>query len=460
MKTMILKNSAVFLAAATIISSCAALGHYKHVETVPEDLYGDAVLTDASTSLGDTQWQVLFSDPLLRNLIDSALVNNFDLKIAQERIEQAEAELMASRLAYIPTLAVNPTISASFPEGGGKLYSYNLAATSTWQMSFARLGNNVRLAAAGKEAAKDYSDAVRSRLIASVANMYYTLLMLDAEIATTTDMERSWAASVETAKALKEAGMADQVAVLQYEATLSKTSATLIELKDQLHKAENSMCLLLGSHSGTVIPRNNLASQETPEEIEPGIPVQMLVKRPDVRSAEHELEAAFYATRGAILNFFPTLSINGTIGLINPANGQMSPMSLLGNVGAGLVAPILNAGTNKAALRYAQSRQRETRLNFDKVLISAGNEVNDALTEYHNCARMENYYLASARDLDKAREDTEYLMKNSLDKSYLDVLFANNSFFEAELAAIANRTKKLQALVTLYSALGGGCTNQ
>lgn len=460
MKTMILKNSAILLASAAIISSCAALGHYKHVETVPEDLFGDAALSDASLCFGDTQWQDLFSDPLLKELIDTALVNNFDFRIAQERIEQAETELMASKLAYIPTLALNPTISASFPEGGGTLYSYNLAATSTWQMTFARLGNNVRLATAGKEAATAYCDAVRSRLIASVANMYFTLLMLDAEISTTADMVKSWTASVETAKALKEAGMADQVAVLQYQATLSKTSATLIDLKNQLHQAENAMCLLLGYRSGNKIPRSSLEAQKVPDEISLGIPVRMLARRPDVRAAEYELEAAFYATRGAILNFFPALSINGTIGLINPANGQMSPMSLLGNVGAGLVAPILNAGTNKAALRYAQSRQRETRLNFDKVLLSAGNEVNDALTEYYDCAKMEEYYIASAKDLVKARDDTEYLMKNSLDKSYLDVLFANNSFFEAKLTAIANNTKKLQALVTLYSALGGGCSNQ
>jgi len=233
---------------------------------------------------------------------------------------------------------------------------------------------------------------------------------------------------------------------------MPKSTALVIEIT----QSENAMALILCSTPNSEILRGKLNDQKMPENLTIGIPVQMLTLRPDVRAAQRNLEIAHYTTRGAWLNFFPTLSIVGSVSLVNPVTGEWSPMSALANLGAGLVAPILNAGKNRATLKAAQSQQREAMLNFNQIILQSGNEVNNALSDYHSCDQKAVFYTAQVRHLDKAREDTEYLMKNSLDKTYLDVLIAYTSFFDAKLNLIANQAKRMQAVVSLYSALGGG----
>lgn len=457
---MMMKNSLYILCAAAVLSSCAALGKYKPVEQVPDALYGEAVLSDTSANLACLDWKEVFTDPCLQTLIDTALTRNTDLLVAHEHIQQAEAMVMGAKLAYIPSLGIgtvtNPTsIGASFSEGNTS-YSYNLNVTASWQLSFFRLTNTLKSAKATKEQADDYYAAVRSSLIAGVANLYYTLLMLDSELSTALEMEQTWKESVITVTAMKEAGMTDQVAVSQYQANYNSVMAQIAEIRNQITQTENALALVICTTPNPQIPRGQLTEQKMPEKLAVGIPVQMLTLRPDVRAAERNLEIAHYSTRGALLNFFPTLSITGAFSLVNPATGEFSPMSALTSIGAGLVAPILNGGQNRANLKAAQSRQREARLNFDQIILNAGNEVNNALADHDASERKAVFYAAQVLHLDKARIDTEYLMKNSLDKTYLDVLIAYNSFFDAKLNLIANQAKKMQAVVSLYSALGGG----
>jgi len=455
-----MKNSLYILCVAAVLTSCAALGKYKPVGQVPDALYGDAVLSDTSANLANLDWKEIFTDPYLQNLIDTALSRNTDLLVAYEHIQQAEAMVMGAKLAYVPNLGIgtysNPTsIGAVFSEGNTS-YNYNLNVTASWQLSFFRLTNNLKSAKATKEQTNDYYKAVRSSLIAGVANTYFTLLMLDSELNTALEMEQTWMESVNTVTAMKEAGMTDQVAVSQYQANYNSVKAQIAELRNQITQTENALALMLCTTPNPRIPRGKLIDQQIPEKLAVGIPVQMLTLRPDVMAAERNLELAHYATRGALLNFFPTLSITGAFSLVNPVTGEFSPMSALTSIGAGLVAPILNGGQNRASLKVAESRQREARLNFDQIILTAGNEVNNALSEYTASERKAVFYTAQVLHLNKAREDTEYLMKNSLDKTYLDVLIAYNSFFDAKLNLIANQAMKMQAVVSLYSALGGG----
>jgi len=457
-----MKNSALIisLCAAAVLSSCAALGKYKPVEQVPDALYGEAALSDTSANMAKLDWKEVFTDPCLKNLIDTALARNTDLLVAHEHIRQAEAMVLGAKLSYVPTLGIgsysSPAgISAGFSEGNTS-YSYNLNVTASWQLSFFRLTNNLKSAKATMEQTKDYYKAVRSSLIAGVANLYYTLLMLDSELNTAMEMEQTWKESVITVTAMKAAGMTDQVAVSQYEANYNSVKAQIVEIRNQITKTENALALVICTTPNPIVPRGRLAEQNMPDNIAVGIPVQMLTLRPDVMAAQRNLELAHYAARGALLNFFPTLSITGAFSLVNPATGEFSPMSALTGIGAGLVAPILNGGQNRADLQIARSRQREARLDFDQIILTAGNEVNNALSEYNSCNGKAVFYTAQVQHLDKARVDTEYLMKNSMDKTYLDVLIAYNSFFDAKLNLIANQAKKMQAAVSLYSALGGG----
>lgn len=453
-----MKNSIFFITLALVAASCASLGKYKDTTEVSDSLYGNVGTSDVEVSLGELQWQDVFTDPCLKNLIDTALVRNISLKVAGEHICQAEAQLTAAKLAYIPTLGITPTFtkSVSGDKFGNSAYDYNLNASASWQLDIFRMINNQKSAQVTVEQMEDYRQAVHSQLVAGVANAYFTILMLDSQLETSISIQKTWEQSLEIAKALKEAGLADQVAVSQYEANLENIKITVKNLENQIVLAENAMCTLLSCEPGREIVRGRLADQAIPDKLAPGVPVKMLALRPDVRAAQKEMEIAHYMTRGALLNFFPTLSINGSIGLVNPATGAISPMTQLAAVGAGIVAPILSAGKNKAALAAAQSNQREVKLNFENTLLNAGVEVNDAYNNYYTFDRLVENYNSLVSSLEQACKDTEYLMRNSLDKTYLDVLFAYSNYFEAELGAIANQAQKMQALVSMYTALGGG----
>lgn len=453
-------NNRIFLfGLCALMCSCAALGKYKPETEVSETLYGDAELSDTSLNIANFKWQDVFKDPYLVEYIDTAIVHNLDYQAALEHIQQAQAQLLGAKLAYIPTLGISGSFSPSFygtNNFNNTSYDYSLNAVSEWQLDFVRKTNNLRMSKATVAQAEDYRQAVLSQLIAAVANNYYTLLMLDAQLDATTVMLSNWKESVETIKVLKDCGEADQVAVSQYEANYDDININYLSLVEKIEAAENSMSILLGKEIERGMKRGKLIEQNFDLDINIGIPVQMLTLRPDVRAAQRDMELAFYTTKGALLNFFPTLSLNGSIGMIDPATGALSPITLLANVGAGLVAPILSAGQNRSAYKAAQSRQRESRLMFDKTLLEAGTEVNDALCEYKTCTEKCKSYYTRVKSLERAYEDTEYLMRNSFDKTYLDVLYANTNFFQAKLAAIENQSKRLQAAVNLYSALGGG----
>jgi len=444
MKTKII----TLLLICAAVCSCASLGKYKPVTEVSDTLYGDAfaVCGEDSLSVASTSWETFFSDTLLQNLIRSAIEGNKDLMIASERIEDAKAELVGAKMGFAPTIDINPEYRLS---GGSSQLS--LPAIASWQLGIFRKINNLKAAKTGALLMEDYRQAVLCELVANVANLYYTLLMLDSQIETASAMECNWNQSLEMVRCLKEAGLADQVAVSQYEANYEKFKVAVMELAYQIKVCENSMSILMGKEVGQTIERTSLIDQNVPENLSTGLPVRLLVLRPDVRSAEREIELAYYAKRGALLNFFPTLSITGAIGL-----GGSGDMGLLSEVSAGLLAPVFSAGANRTAYKKAESARLQAKINFDKTLLEAGREVNDAMAEYKTRTEMASNYESLVKSLDQAREDTEYLMKNSLDKTYLDVLYANTTYYEAKLSLIENKARRLQAAVALYSALGGG----
>jgi len=429
-------------------TSCASLGKYQPVEEMSATAYGNVPGADDSEGLANFTWQEMFSDPILQELITTALENNLDLKMAHEHIAQAEARLTAAKLAYTPTLNAAPNVSGIWY--GDRLSAFtkdwDINASSTWQLSIFRMINNQKSAQASVEQMRDWRQATQAQVIAGVANTYYALMMLDSQLATALDMQTAWKESVETVIALKEAGLADQVAVSQYEANLNNINITVTSIKGQIAGTENAMNLLLAREPDTDVARGQLKDQKIPENISSGVPSLMLTLRPDVRAAQRDLELAHYAKRGAILNFFPSLKIDGDAAILTP----------LVNVVASLTVPIVNAGKNAAELKAAESKQRETELAFTKTLLEAGTEVNDAYVKFNDYRTMAADYLARAKSLDQARNDTEYLMRNSLDKTYLDVLYANTNFLDAKLNAIANQALMLQSVVKLYTALGGG----
>lgn len=460
-----MNKKTLLMAIAALTVACAPLGKYKDdtTETVTDDLYGRGVeLTDSSMArLG---WKEIFTEPNLQLLIQAALDSNVDLMIAYEKVQQAEAILLGAKLAYVPQLGITGGggYNGGLIQGNDnnwnstQYWNWNAGLSLSWEIDiFGRIENRKKAASATVAQMEDQRQAVRVSLISAVANNYYALLMLDEELRTSMAMEEVWKESVDAIHALKKEGFADEVAVSQYEATYSSLKATSAELRQQIRITENAMSVLLGKHCFSQ-DRTILWNVSIPKQLEVGVPIELLTYRPDVRAAQRGVEVAFYNTKEAWLNFFPKLTLDGTAVLTNIVNGSVVPLGFLGNIGANLVAPVLSKGQNKAKLREAESRQREARLTFDKTMLVAGQEVNDALASIAGCKEKFVHYSDQTKSLVKAREDTELLMYNSQDKTYLDVLMAHNALIEAEFNGIATYAEGLQAVVQLYAALGGG----
>jgi len=416
--------------------SCGTVKQYQEISTVDDKLFAN--YSEEGKSVAEYSWEEFFTDSKLQDLVRQALENNIDLKTACEHVLQAEASISAAKLSFVPNLSVGAASSIAET-------NFVVTAPFDWQLSIFRKITNLKSSKASYEQMLDYRQAVQSALISNMASLYYNLLMLDAQYAVASELEANWIKSVDVVKALKEAGMADQVAVSQYQATLDNITVTRIGLEESIVIVENAINGVLNNTPGTPVSRSKLIDQTCAENLSLGVPAALLTRRPDVRAAQRDVEMAYYAERNALLNFFPTLSLNGSLGLQG-----------LASLSASIVEPILNSGANKANYKRAQSRQREARLAFDKTILAAGTEICDAVATFKSCSEKENYLNSQVENLDKARQDTDYLMMNSYDKTYLDVLYANNSYFDAIIQYIANKAQKLQTAAKLYSALGGG----
>ena len=451
------KHIIFLLALPLLTSSCGIYNQYKPTEEVAPDLFGENVAVTDTLSQGNVDWREMFTDPILQRHIDSALVRNTDLQTAYLRVQEAEASLMSARLAYIPSFSLSP--QATLGTGGdlqNATMTYSLPLTASWEIDiFGKLTNQKRAAKAAYYQSQEYAQAVRTQIIASVANTYYTLLMLDAQYAITQETEKTWRESVEATRALKEAGYMNEAALAQTEATYYSIYTSMLDLKEQINQAENAMSLLL-FETPQAIERGSLYDQNFTEEFSVGIPLQMLSNRPDVRSAEQALAQAFYMTNAARSAFYPSITLSGSIGWTNSIAGAIvNPMQAIASAVGSITEPLFNRRMNVAQLRIAKAQQEEARLAFQQTLLNAGSEVNDALMQYQTAHQKAEYYVKQIEALSIAAESTRLLMEHG-STNYLEVLTAQQSLLTAQLTQVANRFSEIQSLISLYQALGGG----
>ena len=458
MKQFQKKNILVFALCSLLLiplSNCGIYGKYNPVTDVDSTLYGDLVLADTTHNLANLTWEQLFTDPLLQDLIRQALDSNIDLRVAHEHVNQAEATLRGAQLAYLPAISLAPQAGFS-PQYSIRQGTYDLVASASWEIDiFGRTLNSLRGAKAAKQQALDYEQAARCGLIAGVANAYYTLLMLDAQLQTAEENEQTWAKTINTIRRMKEAGMADEAAVTQMEATYYSIQTMVLDSRQQIRQTENALCLMLAT-TYRPIPRGTLDAQTIPAELEVGVPAQLLYNRPDVRAAQQNMARAFYAANLSRSNCLPSLNLSGTFGWTNHSYGTIiDPMTMISSLAAGLVAPLFNSGRNIAQVKMAKSQQQESILTFTKTVLSAGNEVNDALHTYQTAHAKCELYDKQVEALSRAQRATQLKMQFG-STTYLEVLTAQNSLLTAEFTRISNRMAELQAVVSLYHALGGG----
>ena len=447
-------RKAIIILAAAAMTGCGIYKPYTRPEVMTDGLYGTAETND-STTLGDINWQEMFTDPQLQTLITRALENNTDLQSAGWRVKEAEATLKSARLAYLPSFNFAPQGSLSSFDGATPTKTYTIPVTASWQIDiFNGLTNAKRKAKALYLQSQEYEQAVKTQLIASVANLYYTLLMLDSQYTVTEETAAKWRQSVEMMRAMKDAGLTNEAGVAQYEANTLSIEASLHDLAYQRTQIENSLCSLLGE-APHPIERGLLEAQQMPATLAVGVPLQMLSNRPDIRQAEYSLMQSYYATASARSALYPSITLSGTLGWTNNNGIIVDPGKLIWTAAASLLQPIFNANANRAQVKIAKAQQEESRLAFQQALLNAGAEVNNALVQCQSARAKTDLRIAQIEALERAVEATELLMQHGT-TTYLEVLTAQQSLLSAQLSQISDQFDEIQGIVNLYQALGGG----
>ena len=439
------------------VSSCKVYTKYERPDDLSVSSSYRGVNEESDTlTIASLSWKDMFTDPYLQTLIKIGLEKNTDLRIARLSIEQAEASLKSAKLAYLPSANLSPEGTISSFDGSKPSKTYSLGVSASWEIEvFGKLTNQKREAIAAVESSQAYKQAIETQLIASIANSYYNLLMLDRQLSISLSTLDNWDNSIKTMELLKRAGQSNDVSILQAKANRLSLESSVLQTRRSINEMENSLSVLLGLDPQQ-IERGTLDKQNFPDKFAIGVPLQLLAHRPDVRQAEFDLAQSFYATNIARTAFYPSITLSGSAGWTNSLGGTIvNPGNLLLSAMGSLVQPIFNKGINTANLKIAKAEQEKSKLLFQQSILNAGQEVNDALMQYQTAQNRISIGEQQIVALQEAVDKTELLMKHS-STNYLEVLTAQQSLLQAEQTQVQNYFDKIQGLSNLYHALGGG----
>lgn len=434
-----------------MMSSCSLYKEYERPEiNFVDSLYNRIPTADDYESIASLTWRELFADTLLHNLIELGLENNTDLEIARIKIDQAAGALKSSKLSFFPEVSFSAQVGVN--QNG---MSYSLSPTASWEVDiFGRKHNTKEGAKAALASAEAYQQAVQTQLIATIADAYYTLLMLDEQLDISKRTLNTWEENIRTLSALKRAGKTNEAAVLQAKANKVNVEASILTLEKQIIEQENSLSALLG-----LVPqefeRNELSEQIFPDTLLMGLPLSSLVNRPDVRQAEYKLVEAFYATNVARSYFYPSITLSGSVGWSGSDGVVINPGEWIFNAVGSLLQPIFNQGKIKAKVMISETQRQEALLNFKQTLLDAGTEANNALISWQTARKRLDSDKLQIVYLKGAVMNTQLLMKNG-QADYLEVLTAQKNLLQAELTETNDKYLEIQSVITLYHALGGG----
>lgn len=450
-----MKKLFIFLGAAALLSSCNLYKSYERPEVDTEGLYGDQIeAVIDSTSLGQVAWEEFFSDEQLRGLIARGIKQNVDLESARLSIKQARAGLMTSRLAFLPSLTFNPDGQIVSTDHGSPVKTYTVPATASWQVDlFGNLLNQKRSAEAQSRMAEDYKQAVQSQIVSGIANAYYTLVMLDEQLAISQESLKLMSETLNSTKALYEAGMVDQAAVASTEAAYYETAASVEDLKLAINNAETALCLVL-NEKPHFIPRGTRTAQVFPETLTLSYPMSLLSNRPDVRAAERSLQSYYYQVGVARSQFYPSLTITGQMGYTNNLGEIVNPAKLVATALGSLTQPIFANGKLVANLRIAKAQYEQAQNEFQHTLLEAGSDVNNALTACQVARKKGTMLDKQVKSAEAAVYATQSTMEFG-NTTYLEVISAQQTALQAKLSLVNNWYSEASNIVSLYVALGG-----
>lgn len=447
-----------------MLASCGIYKNYERPQQLAQgidSLYRDTTATYSvvkadSANFGNTPWEQVFTDPQLQTLIRKALANNTNLLNADLSIQQIQAGLKMERLAYYPSLAFSPqgTLSSWDFNKASKTYAFPIAAS--WQLgSMGTIRNTKKQYEMNLEMSKAAKQAARTSIIANVANLYYTLQMLDEQLKTTEATIKIWAENVRAMELMKTGGMTTQAAVSQAKANYYNLQATIPTLKNSISQSENALCTLL-CEAPHPISRGTFNADAFPADYSVGMPVQLLANRPDVHAAEMKIAAAFYGVNIAKSAFYPSLNITAQGSWTNNAGMIVNPGKILATLIGNITQPLFANGKLKANLKISELQYEAAQNDFKSTLINAGSEVSNALAQYQAASQQEEACKRQVAELTTALESTQQLFQHSTGTTYLETLTAQQSLIQAQLTLISDKFDKVQAAINLYQALGGG----
>jgi len=447
------------------LQSCFVAKNYQRPEMdETNSLYRTDRLDADSTSIASVSWKTLFTDPDLQSYIQTGLENNLDIRIALQQMAAAQAYAKQGKAGYLPTLSATAQYTGQDQSSNsqfgsffsGVIEQYELSANLSWEADvWGKIRSNKRATEATYLQSVAAHQAVKTRLISQIASTYYQLVALDAQLKVTEQTIETREKSVETIKALKEAGNVTQVAVDQTAAQLYNAESLLVDLKAAIFRTENTLSILLGQ-TPHAINRGTLDGQEIQTELKVGVPALLLRNRPDVIAAEYGLINNFELTNVARSNFYPSFRLTATGGFqsLNFDN-WLDSSSLFRNIIASATQPIFNQRRIRTQLEVAKAQQEQAYLTYKKTLLTAGQEVSEALYTYDAETEKYAYRMKEVEVLRNAETNSEELLNNGY-ANYLDLLTARQSVLNAELNVIDSKLQQLNSIITLYRSLGGG----
>lgn len=453
-------NIIVIALAALSLTGCKSLyGNYERPDVkatgTVRDPIDDKATLEGANDFGNLPWRQVFTDPQLQTIIEKTINNNPDLANAVLNIDIAEQQLKTAKLAYLPSVALSPQGTLThFGTHAATTKGYTLPVTASWDIDlFGTLRSSKKAAQVQLLQAKDYQVATQTKLIANVANLYYTLLMLDRQKEIVDNMTTLTKNTWDMMQLQMDFGRARSTSVQSAQAAYYSVLTQAEDIKQSIREAENSLSLLMGEPAHS-IPRGKLANQSLPTNFSGGVGVELLSNRADVHANEMALAACFYNVQNARSKFYPSLNISGSGGWSNNG-GLVNPGKLLLSAVASLTQPIFAQGKIRANLKVSKDRYQQAYNTWQNSILTAGAEVSNALVAYNSATAKDKLEQQQIEVLQQNVEHTQLLYQQS-SSTYLEVITAQQNLLNAQISQIQEQFTKLQAIVNLYYALGGG----
>lgn len=458
-----------------MVSSCKTLNTNLQVRN--QEMPSTFLDSSDSTSIADINWQTYFNDGYLVGLIDTALVNNYDLQMAFQRIEAVRSEVMFADGRLLPTVdgaawaaqerAAEYSVDWAGNEGGTFLSGdplrptyndYYLGLVSSWEIDvWGKLKNRKRAALSNYLSSIEGRNFIISNLVAEIAILYYELIANDNQLAVIQQTIAKQEEALAVVKSKKEVGQANELEVQQFQSQLYDLKSREQETLQEIKLLENGINFLLGRFPQPIERNREKLFEEMPETLSAGIPSQLLAKRPDIREAELQLQASKFDVQSAKAEFYPSFNINAGVGFkaFNPKFLFRSPESIAYSAIGGLVAPIINRKAIKAAFNSAKANQLEAMYSYQKTILTGYVEVANELSN-----------IAYLQEITSLKQQHRELLIQSVETSsdlylygratYLEVLLAQQNSLETQLELISTTKRQRIATINIYKALGGG----